>query len=220
MFVCSVHSATSAVLAVVGDGRSGDPLHERDDKRDVYEGEVSEVDTVSELVRRVDGVVMACVRSLTLPEVRRAVSAATSLRKLRNGLPILPYVSITSGMNSLCTAVAAALYLLFLSVSRLMMGSLLGAELPWRGRGWKWLTAESMMWVMETSARIVMPVSRRPSTRMSGRRLLVLPFRFVVPGISPMGSVTAQLADCLNGEFYLVVCLGLVASCVAGVDAD
>ena len=53
MFVCPVHSATSAVLAVVGDGRSGDPLHERD----VYEGEVSEVDTVSELVRRVDGVV-------------------------------------------------------------------------------------------------------------------------------------------------------------------
>ena len=45
------------MLAVVGDGRSGDPLHERDDKRDVYEGEVSEVDTVSELVRRVDGVV-------------------------------------------------------------------------------------------------------------------------------------------------------------------
>ena len=40
VFVCSVHSATSAVLAVVGDGRSGDPLHERDDKRDVYEGEV------------------------------------------------------------------------------------------------------------------------------------------------------------------------------------
>ena len=45
------------MLAVVGDGRSGDPLHERDDKRDVYEGEVSEVDPVSELVRRVDGVV-------------------------------------------------------------------------------------------------------------------------------------------------------------------
>ena len=37
MFVCAVHPATSAVLAVVGDGRSGDPLHERGDKRDVYE---------------------------------------------------------------------------------------------------------------------------------------------------------------------------------------
>ena len=36
-------------MAVVGDGRSGDPLHERDDKRDVYEGEVSEVDTVMTL---------------------------------------------------------------------------------------------------------------------------------------------------------------------------
>ena len=46
MFVCTVHSATSAVLAVVGDGRSGDPLHERDDKRDVYEGEVAKVDLV------------------------------------------------------------------------------------------------------------------------------------------------------------------------------
>ena len=44
-------------MAVVGDGRSGDPLHERDDKRDVYEGEVAKVDLVSELVRRVDGVV-------------------------------------------------------------------------------------------------------------------------------------------------------------------
>ena len=45
-------------MVVVGDGRSGDPLHERDDKRDVYEGEVAMVDSVSELVRRVDGVVV------------------------------------------------------------------------------------------------------------------------------------------------------------------
>ena len=44
-------------MAVVGDGRSGDPLHERDDKRDVYEGEVAKVDLFSDLVRRVDGVV-------------------------------------------------------------------------------------------------------------------------------------------------------------------
>mmetsp|Transcript_14249 Transcript_14249/g.62026 ORF Transcript_14249/g.62026 Transcript_14249/m.62026 type:complete len:249 (+) Transcript_14249:1947-2693(+) len=140
---------------------------------------------------------MACVRSVTLPEARWAVCAATSLRRLRNGLPIRPYVSITSGMNSLCTA--AALYLLFFSVSRFMMGSPLGAELPWRGRGWLvWLTAESMMWVMETSARIVMPVSRRPLTRMSGRRLLVLPSLFVVPGISPMGSVNVVKPPCLQ----------------------
>ena len=40
VIVSAVHPLTSAVLAVVGDGRSGDPLHERDDKRDVYEGEV------------------------------------------------------------------------------------------------------------------------------------------------------------------------------------
>ena len=58
MFVRAVHSVASAVKAVVGDGRSGDPLHERDDKRDVYEGEVAMVDSVSELVRRVDGVVV------------------------------------------------------------------------------------------------------------------------------------------------------------------
>ena len=57
MFACTVYPATGAVLAVVGDGRSGDPLHERGDKRDVYEGEVAEVDSVSELIRRVDGVV-------------------------------------------------------------------------------------------------------------------------------------------------------------------
>ena len=44
-------------MAVVGDGRSGDPLHERVDKRDVCEGEVAKVDSVSELVRRVDRVV-------------------------------------------------------------------------------------------------------------------------------------------------------------------
>ena len=31
VFMCTVHPATSAVLAVVGDGRSGDPLHERRD---------------------------------------------------------------------------------------------------------------------------------------------------------------------------------------------
>ena len=57
MFVCSVHPSTSAVLAVIGDGRSGDPLHEGANKSNVYEGEVAEVGLVSELVRRVDGVV-------------------------------------------------------------------------------------------------------------------------------------------------------------------
>ena len=56
--MCTVHPATSAVMAVVGDGRSGDPLHQRDDKRGVYEGEVAKVGSVSELVRRVDVVVV------------------------------------------------------------------------------------------------------------------------------------------------------------------
>jgi len=45
VFVCTVYPATSAVLAVVGDGRSGNFLHERGDKRDVYEGEVAKVDS-------------------------------------------------------------------------------------------------------------------------------------------------------------------------------
>ena len=41
VFVSAVHPVASPVVAVVGDGRSGDPLHERGDKRDVYEGEVA-----------------------------------------------------------------------------------------------------------------------------------------------------------------------------------
>jgi len=42
------------VVAVVGDGN---PLHERCDKSDVYEGEVVQVDMVPELVGRFDGVI-------------------------------------------------------------------------------------------------------------------------------------------------------------------
>ena len=130
VFVCSVHSATSAVLAVVGDGRSGDPLHERDDKRDVYEGEVSEVDTVSELVRRVDGVVDGLRPLVDVARGSAGGECGDVFEEVEEGLPILPYVSITSGMNSLCTAAAAALYLLFFYVSRFAMGPSLGAELP------------------------------------------------------------------------------------------
>ena len=56
VIVSAVHPLTSAVLAVVGDGRSGDPLHERDDKRDVYEGEVAKVDwfRVTHTINRLD----------------------------------------------------------------------------------------------------------------------------------------------------------------------
>ena len=45
------------MVAVVGDDRSGNPLHERCDKSDVYEGEVAQVDMVPELVGRFDGVI-------------------------------------------------------------------------------------------------------------------------------------------------------------------
>ena len=37
-FVCTVCSASGPAVSVVGDDRSGDPLHERCDESDVYEG--------------------------------------------------------------------------------------------------------------------------------------------------------------------------------------
>ena len=51
LHVVFMRTAASAVLAVVGDGRSGDPLHERGDKRKVYDSEVAKVDPVLELTR-------------------------------------------------------------------------------------------------------------------------------------------------------------------------
>ena len=45
------------VVSVVGDDRSGDPLHERCDESDVYEGEIAQVDVVPELVGWFDGVI-------------------------------------------------------------------------------------------------------------------------------------------------------------------
>ena len=64
-------------MVVVGDGRSGDPLHERDDKRDVYEGEIAKVDLVSELVRRVYGVVMARGPHVSVARAALAVFPST-----------------------------------------------------------------------------------------------------------------------------------------------
>ena len=52
--MCTVYSASGPVVSVVGDDRSGDPLHERCDESDVYEGEVAQVDVVPELVGRFD----------------------------------------------------------------------------------------------------------------------------------------------------------------------
>ena len=57
------------MVSVAGDDRSGDPLHERCDESDVYEGEVSQADVVPELVGWFDGV----INGLTLPEARSAV---------------------------------------------------------------------------------------------------------------------------------------------------
>ena len=41
VFVSVIHPVTSAVVAVVGDGRSGEHLHGRGNKGDVYGGEVA-----------------------------------------------------------------------------------------------------------------------------------------------------------------------------------
>ena len=46
-FVCTVYSASGPMVSVVGDDGSGDPLHERCDESDVYEGEVAQVDVGS-----------------------------------------------------------------------------------------------------------------------------------------------------------------------------
>ena len=48
--MCIVRSALGPVVSVVGDDRSGDPLHERCDEIGVCAGEVAQVDVVPELV--------------------------------------------------------------------------------------------------------------------------------------------------------------------------
>ena len=40
-FMCTVYPVTGAVVVVVGDGRSGDPLHERGEKSDADELKVA-----------------------------------------------------------------------------------------------------------------------------------------------------------------------------------
>ena len=45
------------MVSVVGDDGSGDPLHERCNESDVYEGEIAQVDVVPELVGWFDGVI-------------------------------------------------------------------------------------------------------------------------------------------------------------------
>ena len=58
---------------------------------------------------------------------------------------------------------------------------------------------------------MVIPVSRRPSTRISGRRPVVVP-------LAGPGRPVSLFAGCFNGEFYLVVGLGGASSGVAGRD--
>ena len=125
---------------------------------------------------------MACVRSLALPEARLAVCAATHLRRLRIGLSIRPYVSITSVISSLCTAAAATLYLLFFSVSRVMAVANRVA-----------LAGSRLTCVVGCPVHDVGDVDvqndgdagvSQAGDRMSGRRLVMVPPGWVVPGIS------------------------------------
>ena len=69
------------MVAIVSDDRSGDPLHERCDKSDVYEGEVAQVDMVPELVGRFDGViygVFSGVGNLTVKLLMAAICVVAS----------------------------------------------------------------------------------------------------------------------------------------------
>ena len=71
-FVCTVCSASGPMVSVVGDDGSGDPLHERCDESDVYEGEVAQVDVVPELVGWFDGI-HSFIRVIYIYKVRNTI---------------------------------------------------------------------------------------------------------------------------------------------------
>ena len=71
-FVCTVYSASGPMVSVVGDDGSGDPLHERCDESDVYEGEVAQVDVVPELVGWFDGI-HSFIRVIYIYKVRNTI---------------------------------------------------------------------------------------------------------------------------------------------------
>ena len=52
--MCTVYSASGPVVSVVGDDRSGDPLHERCDESDVDKGTGPQVGMVPDLVGRLN----------------------------------------------------------------------------------------------------------------------------------------------------------------------
>ena len=149
---------------------------------------------------------MACVRSLTLPEARLAVCAATSLRKL-NSSPILPYVSITSGMNSPAPPHHSFVLVVLIGLADLD-GSPWGTVFPWRG----WLACVVSCVAHDVGDGDVCEdcdagVSQAVDSDVWAQ-VVGVAVRFVVPGISPLGSVNVvkpPFADRLDGELYLVV---------------
>ena len=213
------------MLAVVGDCRSGDPLHERDDKRDVYEGEVSEVDSVSELVRRVDGVVDG-LRSLV--DVARGSVGGVCGDVFEEVEERFAHPSVRvhhERDDFLMHRCSRSLVLVVLLSLAFHDGIAFGGRVALAG---SWLARVVGCRVHDVGdgdvcedcdAGVSQAVDSDVWSQVVGVAVPVRGTRYLADGLGERDQA-AQLADCLNGEFYLVVCPGLVASCVAGVDAD
>ena len=177
------------MVSVVGDDRSGDPLHERCDESDVYEGEVAQVDMVPELVGWFDGVING-LRSL-VDVARGSVGGVTGnvFEEVEERFAH-PSVCVHHERDEFLVHCARrGLVLTVLSTIALCDGVGSRRRLTLRGSGWLvWSLACAMMCVTAVSTRTVMPVWRRPSMRMSGCLPRVVPSGFTVPGISPTGS--------------------------------
>ena len=219
----AVHSVASAVKAVVGDGRSGDPLHERDDKRDVYEGEIAKVDLVSELVRRVDGVVDG-LRSLV--DVARGSVGGVCGDVFEEVEERFAHPSVRVHherdeflMHRRCLVLVVLLSLAFHD------GIAVGSRVALAG---SWLARVVDCRVHDVGdgdvcedrdAGVSQAIDSDVWSQAVGVAVPVRGAWYLADGLGERGQA-ALLADRLVGEFYLVVRFVLVASCVAGVDAD
>jgi len=223
--VRAVHSVASAVKAVVGDGRSGDPLHERDDKRDVYEGEVAMVDSVSELVRRVDGVVDG-LRSL-VDVARGSVGGVCSnvFEEVEERFAH-PSVRVHHERDELLMHRRSHSFVLVV---------LIGLANP------EWVTVGDRVSLAglrlacvvscvahdvgdgdvceDCDAGVSQAVDSDVWAQVVGVAVPVRGAWYLADGLGERGQA-ALLADRLDGELYLVVRFVLVATCVAGMDAD
>ena len=223
--MCTVHPATSAVLAVVGDGRPDDPLNERGDKRDVYEGEVAKVDSVSELVRRVDGVVDG-LRSL-VDVARGSVGGVCGdvFEEVEERFAH-PSVRVHHERDEfLMHRCSRGLVLVVLLRLAFRDGTVVGSRVALTG---SWLTRAVGCRAHDVGdgdvcedgdADVSQAVDSDVRSQAGGVAVLVCGTWYLADGLGER-SQAALLADRLNGEFYLVVRFGVVASCVGGVDAD